>query len=63
MTIPELDDTTIRAISLVCSIALFPKGADEAMAIADVFQEYIDPIQAEDEIEIHFSGNMDLSNG
>jgi len=44
VTIPDLDETTIRAISLVCAMMLKPNDEQAAMAIAAAFQEYIDPI-------------------
>ena len=43
MTIPDIDDTTIRAIAVQAASTLENKDVTEMLAKADVLQEYIDP--------------------
>lgn len=44
MTIPDLDDTTIRGWALTLACIFETKDHQRAMAVADSFREYIDPV-------------------
>ena len=44
MTIPDMDETTIRAISIQAASTLESKDVTEMLANADAIQEYIDPL-------------------
>ena len=43
MTIPELDDTTIRAIAVQAASTLKNADVTEMLGKADAIQEFIDP--------------------
>lgn len=53
MTIPDIDETTIRAIALTLAVVFETKDPQRAMAVADSFREYIDPIA--DDAEFTFT--------
>lgn len=55
MTIPELDECTIRAISVQAAGQCNPESPMQLIAWADILQEYIDPLQCEDGEEIVFT--------
>jgi len=44
MTIPDLDETTIRAIAAQCAGQCKPDGPLQLIAWADMIQEFIDPL-------------------
>lgn len=44
MTIPDIDDTIIRGWALTLACIFETKDPQRAMAVADSFREYIDPI-------------------
>lgn len=54
MTIPDIDETTVRAIALTLAVVFETKDPQRAMAVADSFREYIDPI-GDDSDEITFT--------
>lgn len=43
MTIPDIDETTIRAIAVQAASTLENKDVTEMLAKADAIQEFIDP--------------------
>lgn len=59
MTIPDIDETTIRAIALTLACIFEAKDHQRAMAVADSFREYIDPI-ADDSDKITFTPEKQL---
>ena len=52
VTIPDIDETTIRAIAVQAASTLKNANVLEMLGNADVIQEYIDPLQCEDGEEI-----------
>jgi len=44
VTIPDIDETTVRAIALTLAVVFETKDPQRAMAVAMMFQDYIDPL-------------------
>jgi hypothetical protein len=49
MVIPDLDDTTIRAIAIQAASMCEPSSPLELIAWADMIQEFIDPMDDSEE--------------
>lgn len=52
MTIPDIDETTIRAIAIQAAGLCHPESPMQLIAWADIFQEYIDPFADRGEIAV-----------
>ena len=55
MTIPDIDETTIRAIAVQAAGQCKPDGPLQLIAWADMIQEFIDPLQSGDDGEFTFT--------